>query len=180
LISIAAAISVASVLPSSQAIPYPSTTPFSQARNLPTGLQNGKIRPCPSINPSCISTNPQSSNFVFPWRILDERSTNGAAVEQLQDALGKTQKNVRILLLEDTPNGEYLRAEVDGGGLGGGRDVVEFLVNGSVVSFRAMAEKVTYVYPFTTAFGDSKGQEERMKRLVTELGWYAPDFDSMD
>ncbi|RZC59787.1 hypothetical protein C5167_007091, partial [Papaver somniferum] len=34
------------------------TTPFSQ-----------KIRPCPSINPSCISSNPKSSNFAFPWVI---------------------------------------------------------------------------------------------------------------
>jgi hypothetical protein len=43
-----------------------------------------------------------------------------------------------------------------------------------------MATKVTYVYPFTTAFGDSKGQEERMKKILNELGWYAPSFDSMD
>lgn len=63
---------------------------------------------------------------------------------------------------------------------GFGRDVLEFLVNGNVVKFRAMATKVTYVYPFTTALGDSRGQEERMKKIVNELGWYAPSFDSMD
>ena len=71
----------------------------------------------------------------------------------------------------------YLQAEVDGGF---GRDVVEFLVNGDVVSYRAMATKVTYVYPFTTALGDSKGQEERLQQIVNELGWYAPRFDLMD
>ncbi|KAL0291621.1 UNVERIFIED_CONTAM: Thylakoid lumenal protein, chloroplastic [Sesamum calycinum] len=135
-----------------------------------------KIRPCPSINPGCVSSNPKSSNFAFPWMILGY-SSNGAAIQQLQDALQKTQKNVKIQLVEDTPSGKYLQAEVDGGF---GRDVLEFLVNGDVVSFRAMATKVTYVYPFTTALGDSKGQEERMKQILNELGWYAPSFDSMD
>ncbi|KAK6123735.1 hypothetical protein DH2020_042523 [Rehmannia glutinosa] len=184
LMSLAIAVALVTPLPSS-AIPslnskpfsLPSTTtPFSQAQNLPTGLENGKIRPCPSINPGCVSSNPKSSNFAFPWRILGY-SSNSAAIQQLQDALLKTQKNVKIQLVEDTPNGQYLEAEVDGGF---GRDVLEFLVNGDVVSFRAMATKVTYVYPFTTALGDSKGQEERIKQIVNELGWYAPSFDSMD
>lgn len=73
--------------------------------------------------------------------------------------------------------GKYLLAEVDGGF---GRDVLEFLVKGDSVAYRAMATKVTYIYPFTTAFGDSKGQEERLKMIAEELGWYAPSFDSMD
>lgn len=72
---------------------------------------------------------------------------------------------------------QYLQAEVDGGF---DPDVLEFLVRGDVVAYRTMATKVTYVYPFTTAFGDSKGQEERMKKILNELGWYAPSFDSMD
>ncbi|KAG8379442.1 hypothetical protein BUALT_Bualt07G0088800 [Buddleja alternifolia] len=168
-----------SAIPSlnSKSFSLPSTTtPFSQAQNLPTGLDNGKIRPCPSINPGCVSSNPKSSSFAFPWRILGD-SSNSAAIQQLKDALLKTQKNVKFQLVEDTPNGQYLQAEVDGGF---GRDVLEFLVNGDVVTFRAMATKVTYVYPFTTALGDSKGQEERMKKIINELGWYAPSFDSMD
>lgn len=70
-----------------------------------------------------------------------------------------------------------MQAEVDGGF---GRDVLEFLVKGDVVTYRTMATKVTYVYPFTTAFGDSKGQEERMKKIIDQLGWYAPSFDAMD
>lgn len=73
--------------------------------------------------------------------------------------------------------GQYLQAEVDGGF---GRDVIEFLVNGDVVSYRAMSTKVTYVYPFTTALGDSKGQEARLQQIIDELGWYAPRFDLMD
>ncbi|KAL7139610.1 hypothetical protein ABFS83_09G064200 [Erythranthe nasuta] len=187
LISLAIAVALISPLPCS-AIPslnskpfsLPSTTtPFSQAKNLPTGLENGKIRPCPSINPSCVSSNPKSSNFAFPWSILGGSSSNTAAIKQLQDALEKTQKDVKIQLVEDTPNGQYLEAEVDGGGFGR-RDVLEFLVKGDVVTFRAMATKVTYVYPFTTALGDSKGQEERMKQIVNELGWFAPSFESMD
>lgn len=76
-----------------------------------------------------------------------------------------------------TNAGQYVRAEVDGGF---GRDVVEFLVKGDVVAYRSMASKVTYLYPFTTALGDSKGQEERMKKIIDQLGWYAPSFDSMD
>lgn len=70
-----------------------------------------------------------------------------------------------------------MQAEVDGGF---SRDVIEFLVKGDVVAYRAVAKKVTYVYPFTTSLGDSKGQEERMKRIMDQLGWYAPSFDSMD
>lgn len=73
--------------------------------------------------------------------------------------------------------GKYLQAEVDGGF---GRDVLEFLMKGDSVAYRAMATKVTYIYPFTTAFGDSKGQEERMKMIIEELGWYAPSLDSME
>ncbi|XP_057804845.1 thylakoid lumenal 17.9 kDa protein, chloroplastic [Salvia miltiorrhiza] len=184
LISFAIAVALVAPLPSS-AIPFPSfdskssstTTPFSQAQNLPTGLENGKIRPCPSINPGCVSSNPKSSSFSFPWRI-EGYSSSGAAIQQLQDAILKTQKNAKIQLVEDTPTGQYLQAEVDGGF--GGRDVMEFLVNADVVSYRAMATKVTYVYPFTTALGDSKGQEARLQQIIDELGWYAPRFDLMD
>lgn len=74
-------------------------------------------------------------------------------------------------------SGQYLQAEVDGGF---GQDVLEFLVKGDAVTYRAMATKVTYVYPFTTAIGDSKGQEERMKKIVDYLGWYAPSLDYVD
>lgn len=74
--------------------------------------------------------------------------------------------------------GQYLQAEVDGGF--NARDVVEFLVKEDLAAYRCMATKVTYIYPFTTALGDSKGQEERMKKIIDELGWYAPSFDSMD
>ena len=73
--------------------------------------------------------------------------------------------------------GQYLQAEVDGGF---SRDVLEFLVRGDVVVYRAVAKKVTYIYPFTTSIGDSKGQEERLKNIVDQLGWYAPSFDVMD
>lgn len=152
------------------------TTPFSQSKNLQLGLQqDGKIRPCPSTNPGCVSTNPKSSSFAFPWRIPESTTEN--AIQKLQEAILKTQKNVKIGVVEDTPFGQYLQAEVDGGF---GRDVLEFLVKGDVVAYRSVAKKVTYLYPFTTALGDSKGQEERMKQIMDELGWYAPSFDSME
>ncbi|XP_031475047.1 uncharacterized protein LOC116247176 isoform X3 [Nymphaea colorata] len=72
---------------------------------------------------------------------------------------------------------QYLQAEVDGGL---GRDMLEFLVKEDVVAYRCMATKVTYIYPFTTAFGDSKGQHERLKKISDVLGWYAPDFETMN
>lgn len=84
---------------------------------------------------------------------------------------------MRMVADDRTIAGKYLQAEVDGGF---GRDVLEFLVKGDSVAYRAMATKVTYIYPFTTAFGDSKGQEERIKMITEELGWYAPSLDSMD
>ncbi|EXB25242.1 hypothetical protein L484_010109 [Morus notabilis] len=151
------------------------TTPFAQSKNLLTGLENGKIRPCPSTNPGCISTNPKSSSFAFPWSIPENYSDN--AIQKLQEAILKTQRNAKIQVVEDTPYGQYLQAEVDGGF---NRDVLEFLVKGDVVAYRAVAKKVTYIYPFTTSLGDSKGQEERLKRIMDQLGWYAPSFDSMD
>ena len=63
---------------------------------------------------------------------------------------------------------------------GVGRDVMEFLVKGDagVVAYRCMATKVTFVYPFTTAVGDSKGQKQRVAAVAQELGWYAPDIQS--
>ncbi|KAL6996936.1 hypothetical protein U1Q18_007060 [Sarracenia purpurea var. burkii] len=180
LLSISLALTLTSPLPS-VAVPslnsQPSlpSTPFSQSKNLPTGLENGKIRPCPSINPGCVSTNPYSTSFAFPWSIPEDRSDN--AIQKLQEAILQTQKNAKIQVVEDTPDGQYLQAEIDGGF---GRDVLEFLVKGDVVAYRCMATKVTYVYPFTTAFGDSKGQEERMKKIMEHLGWLSPSFDSMD
>ncbi|XP_060204388.1 thylakoid lumenal 17.9 kDa protein, chloroplastic [Lycium barbarum] len=162
-------------LNSSKTSPVVPTTPFSQSKNLATGLENGKIRPCPSVNPGCVSTNPQSSSSAFP--LIISQNASGNAIMQLQDAILKTQKNAKIQVIEDIPDGKYLQAEVDGGF---GRDVLEFLVKGDSVAYRAMATKVTYIYPFTTAFGDSKGQEERVKMITEELGWYAPSLDSMD
>lgn len=88
----------------------------------------------------------------------------------------KTQKNAKIVTVEDTPSGQYLQAEVDGSF---GRDVMEFLVKKDTVTYRSLARKVIYVYPFTTAFGNPKSQEERLDRIVNELGWYVPSFDSM-
>ncbi|XP_058103116.1 thylakoid lumenal 17.9 kDa protein, chloroplastic isoform X2 [Magnolia sinica] len=136
---------------------------------------NRKIRPCPSVNPGCVSTNPKSSSFAFPWMIPENDRDNSA--QMLKDAILKTQKNAKIQVIEDTPYGQYLQAEVDGGF---GRDVLEFLIKRDVVVYRSMATKVTYVYPFTTALGDSKGQEERMKKILEQLGWYGPSFDYMD
>ncbi|XP_027338830.1 thylakoid lumenal 17.9 kDa protein, chloroplastic [Abrus precatorius] len=182
LFSLALALTLTSPLPShaipslnSQSPPLSLTTPFSQSKSLEVGLENGKIRPCPSINPGCISTNPKSSSFAFPWRIPANSSDD--AIQKLREAILKTQKNVKFQLVEDTPDGQYLQAEIDGGF---GRDVLEFLVKGDVVAYRCVATKVTYVYPFTTALGDSKGQEARLKQINYQLGWYAPSFDSME
>ncbi|GMH28029.1 hypothetical protein Nepgr_029872 [Nepenthes gracilis] len=183
LLSIAVALTLNSPLPSLAIPPFGSqqppllspTTPFSQSKNLQLGLENGKIRPCPSFNPGCVSSNPKSSSFAFPWQIPANSTEN--AIQKLQEAIMKTQKNAKIQVVEDSPNGQYLQAEIDGGF---GRDVLEFLVKGDVVAYRCMATQVNYVYPFTTAFGDSKGQQERIKRIVDQLGWYAPSFDSMD
>ncbi|XP_016651138.1 PREDICTED: thylakoid lumenal 17.9 kDa protein, chloroplastic [Prunus mume] len=168
-------LAIPSLNPQSNLVP-PPTTPFSQSKNLQTGLENGKIRPCPSINPGCVSTNPRSSSFAFPLTIPANSSDN--AIQRLEEAILETQKNAKIQILQDTPDGgQYLQAEFDGGF---GRDVLEFLVKGDLVSYRCMATKVTYLYPFTTALGNSKGQEERMKKITDQLGWYAPSFEAMD
>lgn len=127
LLSLAVAVTLTSPFPS-LAIPFlnssqsqsstPSpTTPFSQSKNLATGLENGyftnliflfcgftffllikvpkwffifyflnycrKIRPCPSINPGCVSTNPKSSSFSFPWSIPENSSKNAIQVMEI-------------------------------------------------------------------------------------------------
>ncbi|XP_043723218.1 thylakoid lumenal 17.9 kDa protein, chloroplastic isoform X2 [Telopea speciosissima] len=116
LISLAAVVATLnSALPSiaipslnSQTTPFSPTTPFSQSKKLETGLEdNGKIRPCPSINPGCISTNPKSSSFAFPW-VIPENSLDNA-VQKLQEAIIETQKNAKILVIKDTPYGQYLQ-----------------------------------------------------------------------
>ncbi|ESQ54823.1 hypothetical protein EUTSA_v10026135mg [Eutrema salsugineum] len=181
LISFALALSLNSSSSPALAIPslsssQPLTTPFTQSKFVQTGLLNGKIRPCPSTNPGCVSTNPTSSSFSFPLTIPETDTQD--PIQKLKEAIGRTQKNPKFVVIEDTPYGRYLEAEIEGGGFS--RDVMEFLVKQDVVAYRCMATKVTFVYPFTTAFGDSKGQEERMKKLIDDLGWYAPTFESMD
>ncbi|XP_064954152.1 thylakoid lumenal 17.9 kDa protein, chloroplastic isoform X3 [Musa acuminata AAA Group] len=138
------AIVLSSPLPSVAALPYPNpqsppsspATPYAQSQKLQLGLENGKIRACPSINPGCVSTNPNSSSFAFPWMIPDNFS--GDVIQSLRDAILRTQRNVEFKVDEETPDGQsrvtyltlhlsgnYIQAEVDGGF---GRDVMEFLL----------------------------------------------------
>ena len=48
-------------------------------------------------------------------------------------------------------NGKYLVAEVDGFL---GQDTLEFVVRDDIVTYKSMANKVQYVYPFTMPLGD--------------------------
>uniref|UniRef100_A0ACD5XZZ0 Uncharacterized protein n=1 Tax=Avena sativa TaxID=4498 RepID=A0ACD5XZZ0_AVESA len=156
------------------------STPYSQSRTLLLGLDtNGKIRTCPSTNPGCVCTNPTvgaSSSVASPLIIPDATSADAAA-QSLRQAIIKTQKNVVFKVDQQTPHGQYIQAEVDGGF---GRDVMEYLVrkDAGVVAYRCVATKVTFLYPFTTAIGDSRGQEQRVAAVAQELGWYAPDVSS--
>ena len=135
-------------------------------------------------------------------------SFRASGVQSLRQAIEKTQINVEFKVDQDTPygqytpseigaraasvrgrsgmhdeltralvSGHYIEAEMDGGV---GRDVMEFLVrrDAGVVAYRCMATKVTFVYPFTTAVGDSTGQKQRVAAVAQELGWYAPDIQS--
>ncbi|KAL6850186.1 hypothetical protein ACP4OV_020813 [Aristida adscensionis] len=168
--------------PPLQAKPAAPSTPYSQSQKLQLGLDKlGKIRPCPSTNPGCVSTNPRgsSSSFASPLLIpdADADAAGDKAVASLRQAIEKTQKKVRFRVDEETPYGHYMEVEADGGV---GRDVMEFLVRkeAGVVAYRCLATRVTFVYPFTTAVGDAKGQRQRIAAVVQELGWYAPDIGS--
>lgn len=55
-----------------------------------------KIRPCPSINPGCISSNPKSSSFAFPW-LIPENSKNDAI--QVSKAFLKKSKLSYIFII---------------------------------------------------------------------------------
>lgn len=39
-----------------------------------------KVRACPSVNPGCVTTNPKSSNFEFPWEIPSNSLENAVEV----------------------------------------------------------------------------------------------------
>ncbi|EFH50998.1 predicted protein, partial [Arabidopsis lyrata subsp. lyrata] len=67
LISFASALSLTS---SSPALAIPSFS-SSQPLTTPFSTQSNKIRPCPSTNPGCVSTNPTSSSFSFPLTIRE-------------------------------------------------------------------------------------------------------------
>ncbi|KAF5791804.1 putative thylakoid lumenal 17.9kDa protein [Helianthus annuus] len=46
-----------------------------------------RVRPCPSNNPGCVSSNLKSWSFAFPWRVLDKSLGNAlqeAVLEELK------------------------------------------------------------------------------------------------
>ncbi|XP_031475046.1 thylakoid lumenal 17.9 kDa protein, chloroplastic isoform X2 [Nymphaea colorata] len=117
LTSAAVALSLLCSPSSSLAIPYPissssspltTSTPYFQAQNQQFGLEDGKIRPCPSMNPGCISTNPKSSSFAFPWIIPQTDAEN--PLQKIEDAIRKTQGNPKIRARESTPYGSAQQA----------------------------------------------------------------------
>jgi hypothetical protein len=59
-----------------------------------------------------------------------------------------------------------------------GRYIMEFFVRDYVVTYRSMARKVVYLYPFTTPIGDFDGQQRRMRSLEEQLGWSIPNFEN--
>ncbi|XP_057821475.2 thylakoid lumenal 17.9 kDa protein, chloroplastic isoform X1 [Cryptomeria japonica] len=116
LLSVGISIALLAPLP---ALPLPSnpTTPFSESQSLQLGLENGKhhildncfqvfnrrIRSCPSSNPNCISTTSRSASFAMPWGIPEDYPDN--AVQKIEDAILKTQRNPKIQKKEATPSG---------------------------------------------------------------------------
>ncbi|KAJ7517184.1 hypothetical protein O6H91_21G013500 [Diphasiastrum complanatum] len=149
--------------------------------SLPSPLQSlhaysGRIRPCPSdVNPNCVSTSSKDAGYAYPWVIPESSSSN--VLKRIERAILFTQKNPKIVQMETTADGQYLLAEVDGLI---GRDALEFLVRGDVVLYRSMAQKVVYVYPFTTPLSDFGTQKKHIKALEDELGWGSGSFDSVD
>ncbi|KAH9318311.1 hypothetical protein KI387_020080, partial [Taxus chinensis] len=61
-----------------------------------------RIRACPSTNPTCISTTSRSASFAVPWRIPEDHPDN--AVQKIESAILKTQKNPKIQTMEATPS----------------------------------------------------------------------------
>ncbi|MCO5569337.1 hypothetical protein L7F22_023049 [Adiantum nelumboides] len=166
----------ASLLSNPVALAYETNTPYSkmQSQKMDMGLLNGKIRPCPStINPNCISTSSMNATYGIPMVIPPESLETAA--RKLLSAIQATQRNPKVLQMEDTATGRFLQVEVDGLF---GRDVVEFLVKHDVVTYRSLAEKVLYIYPFTTPITDFGAQEKRIKAIEQELGWTVPTWDS--
>eukprot|EP00897_Mesotaenium_endlicherianum_P003467 jgi/Mesen1/3148/ME000184S02217 len=158
--------------------PFPeayAVTPYSQSqKELQLGLEDGRIRPCPSdLNPNCVSTTSNNAAYAVPWTIPDSSVSN--AIRKLESAIVSTQKKVVILKSEDVPGGHYLSAEVDGLF---GRDTLEFLIKGDTVLYRSMAKVIKYVYPFTTPIGDFDNQRRHLTAIENELEWALPGCDS--
>ncbi|KAJ0439256.1 putative thylakoid lumenal 17.9kDa protein [Helianthus annuus] len=60
-----------------------------------------RVRPCPSNNPGCVSSNLKSWSFAFPWRVLDKSLDNALQVFDVLSFLGfeavlEAQKNAKI------------------------------------------------------------------------------------
>eukprot|EP01018_Ginkgo_biloba_P003761 Gb_17184 [translate_table: standard] len=102
LVSLAVAAGLFSPLPAF-ALPSVPSTPYTQSQGLELGLENGRIRACPSTNPSCISTTSRSASFAMPWRIPQDYSDD--VLKKIESAILNTQRNPKIVMVQDTPNG---------------------------------------------------------------------------
>ncbi|GAQ79288.1 hypothetical protein KFL_000270480 [Klebsormidium nitens] len=147
-------------------------TPYSQTQGKQTvvGLLKGRLRACPSdYNPNCVSSASNNASYMSPWELPERlQGQSSKAAQAIETAVLATQKNATILKSEPIDDKHYVLAEVDGRF---GRDLIEFLVKRDVVTYRSIAEKVIFVYPFTTPISDLDAQRKRMEQLRQEIGW---------
>eukprot|EP00210_Caulerpa_lentillifera_P000394 g384.t1 len=100
---------------------------LEQAKKVEYGLENGRIRSCPSnLNPNCISTS--STNFdsyASPWK------SPGGTIEQIANEIVRLMpiacKGSQLVAASSTEETEYLRFQTDGVF---GPDFIEFAVKG--------------------------------------------------
>eukprot|EP00270_Netrium_digitus_P009773 TRINITY_DN2996_c0_g1_i1.p1 TRINITY_DN2996_c0_g1~~TRINITY_DN2996_c0_g1_i1.p1 ORF type:complete len:328 (+),score=44.19 TRINITY_DN2996_c0_g1_i1:141-1124(+) len=175
-----AALAVTVFLSSSSPAMADDTTPYMRSQSTlleewqQTGLVNGRIRSCPSdVNPNCVSTSSNNASYGLPWVVpTPQNGSSGPllsnTVSKLESAIVSSQKNASIVQSTDAEGGYYIKAELDGLY---GRDVLEFFVREDMVLYRSMAQRVLYVYPFTTPLGDFDAQRRHLREVQSELGW---------
>ncbi|GMH45911.1 hypothetical protein BSKO_13874 [Bryopsis sp. KO-2023] len=145
------------------------------------GPLNGSIRGCPtSVNPNCISTGSLNKTYGPAWR--SGSATIDATVERIIDAVPQTCPGSELVALKSVDEKQYIAFWVDGPF---GKDTVEFLVKpdttasrnwegdieGPLVTYRAIAGKVKYIYPIQQPITDFDAQRKRMDAIRARLGW---------
>jgi len=163
-----------------------ANSPYNLTDSVEYGVTaRGTVRSCPgNINPNCLSTASLDENYGPAWRATETDVV--AAAKTLRNAVLDAYDIDDAALVKSAavPEGQYLMFTFRSP-YGPKADIVEFLVKpegvtnrnwegdapGALVTYRAIAGNVRYLYPFQQVISDFGAQKDRMARIRESLGW---------